>query len=418
MRFTGDVLTLDSLVATSGRGTIRADGTIELRSSAQPLFDLAVISDGARVLDNEQGRMRADADLAIDGPLDSLAITGNMKIVDGVLYAPEMDKSRPTELDDPTIAAIGDTSVLNTAALRENPLLENMNVDVNVRVARNTWVRNSDTNVEIYTPDDAESLHVRLLPDTGLVLLGVINADRGEYTFSGRVFELTTGTVTFLGGPELDPLLQLTARYEVPRPGREALAILIHITGSMTEPRVALESTAQPPLSQSDLLAYLAFGRPTSSLLSLDASGVSGGGNGIGALAQQQLAGLAIGALVDEAVSDIEREGARAGLDVFRIRPAELPEELAFSGYFQNFLRGTEVLAGKYLGSRVFLAAQGRMTTQAWPGMRVEYAADRGFSFEATWEPRFLPTEPTLVTDLEATTARVFGAFLRWRRRF
>jgi hypothetical protein len=72
-----------------------------------------------------------------------------------------------------------------------------------------------------------------------------------------------------------------------------------------------------------------------------------------------------------------------------------------------------EVLAGKYLGSRVFLAAQGRTTTQAWPGLRVEYAADRGFSFHATWEPRFLPTEPSLVTNQEATAARVFGAFLR-----
>jgi hypothetical protein len=44
--------------------------------------------------------------------------------------------------------------------------------------------------------------------------------------------------------------------------------------------------------------------------------------------------------------------------------------------------------------------------------------ADRGFSFEATWEPRFLPTDPSLATDQEATTARALGAFLFWRQRF
>ncbi|MGH7506813.1 MAG: hypothetical protein ACRELX_14245, partial [Longimicrobiales bacterium] len=103
---------------------------------------------------------------------------------------------------------------------------------------------------------------------------------------------------------------------------------------------------------------------------------------------------------------------------VFRIHPAGLPEELALSGYLENLLRGTEIVAGKYIGRRVFLAAQGRTTTQAWPGFRVEYTANGGFSLEATWEPRFLPTEPSLASEQEATTARAFGAFLFWKRRF
>jgi hypothetical protein len=106
------------------------------------------------------------------------------------------------------------------------------------------------------------------------------------------------------------------------------------------------------------------------------------------------------------------------GLDVFRVHPAPLPEELAFSGYFANFLRGTELVAGKYLTRRVFLAAQGRTTTESWPGFHLEYTARGGFSLEATWEPRFLPTEPSLALDQQATSARAFGAFLFWRRRF
>ena len=420
LRIEPEVMTLDSLVALSSGGTIRADGTIGLETLTRPTLDLTVESDNARVLNTNRGRIRADAEVAIAGPIDSISVSGEAQIVDGVIYVPDMGERRPTDLDDPTVAAIIDTATVAEGVLPRNPLLDNLNLDVDVRVARNTWVRNSDGNVEIYTPDDVEPLSVRFSPEDGFALEGLINADRGEYTYSGRLFELTTGSVTFLGGSDFDPLLQLTASYEVPRRGREALSIQIHVVGPLSEPRVTLESTAQPPLPQSDLLAYLAFGRSSSSLLDLNASGISGGGDGggVGALAQQQLAGLALGALLDEAVGSLEREGTRAGLDVFRIHPAALPEELAFSGYFQNLLRGTELVAGKYVTRRVFLAAQGRTTTESWPGFRLEYTARGGLSLEATWEPRFLPTEPSLAVDQEATSARAFGAFLFWRRRF
>jgi hypothetical protein len=250
----------------------------------------------------------------------------------------------------------------------------------------------------------------------------MINADRGEYTFSGRVFELTTGSAVFLPGTALDPLVQLTANYEVAQPGREALIIQIHVTGSMSEPRISLESSGEPPLSESDLLSYLAFGRSSSGLLSLGGSGLSGGGSGagggIGALAQQQLASLALGAMLDEAVADIERQGSRAGFDVFRVHPADLPAELAFSGQFGNFLRGTEVVVGKYVSPRFFVAAEGRTTTETWPGFRVEYIGRGGFSWTTTWEPRYLPIQPALDSDRTARSTRSFGSFFVWTRRF
>jgi translocation and assembly module TamB len=258
--------------------------------------------------------------------------------------------------------------------------------------------------------------------EPGLSLEGVINADRGEYTFSGRVFQLTTGSVVFVPGTGLDPLVQLTANYEVAQPGREALIIQIHVTGTMSEPRVSLESSAEPPLSESDLLSYLAFGRSSSGLLSLGGSGLSSGGNGgsdgIGALAQQQLASLALGAMLDEAVADIERQGSRAGFDMFRVNPADLPAEVAFSGQFGNFLRGTEIVVGKYVTPRWFVAAEGRTTTETWPGFRVEYIARGGFSWVTTWEPRYLPIAPALDSDQTARSTRAFGSFLTWTRRF
>jgi len=300
-----------------------------------------------------------------------------------------------------------------------NPFLENMQMDVTISVARDTWVRNSTANVEIYTPVDVDLLHVRVdNARQAITLEGTINADRGEYTIAGRAFKLTTGSATFLGTADIDPLLQLSAQYEVPRRNREALTILINIGGYLSAPRMTLSSNAQPPLPQSDLISYLAFGRTSTSLLSPEGSGIGGGG--LGVIAQQQLAGLGVGAFTDAIVRGFEDQGTRAGLDVFRIHPGTLPDELNFGGYFQNVLRSTQIEAGKYVVPHLYAALEGHATA-VLPGLRLEYESRGGFSWRATWEPRYLPLKPSLTEVSGATQAqqaRVFGAFLFWIRRF
>jgi translocation and assembly module TamB len=247
-----------------------------------------------------------------------------------------------------------------------------------------------------------------------IVLEGTINADRGEYSVAGRQFALTTGSVTFLGTPKPDPLLQLSAQYEVPRRNRESMIILINIGGYLSEPRIRLSSNAQPPLPESDLISYLAFGSASSSLLDQQGAGISGGG--LGFLAEQQLAGLGFGAFTDAVVAGIERQGSRAGLDIFRVRPAALPDELNFGGYFQNMLRGMELEAGKYITPQLFVSSQARATGTV-PGIRLEYQRADGFSARGIWEPAYLPSKPSLA-ETEATRTRVLGMFLLWSRRF
>ncbi len=420
-RLANDRATIDSLVAMSDGGAIRVDGAMGLETLTQPSFDLAITANNGIVLNSSRGRLRADLDLTAEGPYDAVLIAGDVRIRSGVIQAPETGKRRVTDLDDPAVIQGLRQAGTDPALLPEpDPLLANLRLDLAVRVDRDTWVRNSDGNVEIYTPPDADPLRIHMnRGEETLSLEGVINADRGEYSYAGHSFDLTTGSVTFIGGREVDPLLQLTARKEVTRRGREALVIQIHVLGTMSEPRIALESNAQPPLPESDLLAYLAFGRSSSSLLDLNDSGLAsdGGLEALGALAQQQIAGLGLGAALDQAVSDIEREGTRAGLDVFRIRPAPLPEEVAFESYFSNLLRGTELEAGKYLNRRFFVSTQVRPSS-ALPGVRVEYRLGTGFTWESVWEPSFLPSEPSLRANVTPTQTRTFGSFLRWQRRF
>jgi hypothetical protein len=256
--------------------------------------------------------------------------------------------------------------------------------------------------------------------ETGsLVLEGVVFTDRGEYTIAGRNVELTTGSITFMGLPQPDPLLQLNAQHEVPRPGRQALVILVNVSGYLSRPRISLSSNAQPPLAESDLLSYLAFGRESSSLLAQQGSGIMGGALGsVGVLAGQQLWGLGLGALTDALFTTAERQGQEAGLDVFRVSAATLPDELNFGALWQNTARSIEVEAGEYvLRSRLFLATRVRPSAGTIPGLWAEYRTPSGFIWRTTWETQFLPMPPTLGLQ-SAGRARVFGTFFLWNRRF
>ncbi len=418
----GDSARVDSLVARTGPGSFIVSGGIGLKPLSSPAFDLTVRSRNALVFDNSLGRVRADGDLDIGGRYPTLDVTGQVHILGGAIYAPAPTSIRHvTNLQNPEIAPAIDTSAVRPGVLpTSNPLLSNLTADVRVSIARNTWVRNTDGNVEVYTGGGTEPLHIRMSHGRqNLTLRGVVNADRGEYTYAGRLFRLTSGAITFTGAQQIDPLLHINGEYDVPRQDRETLLIQIHVLGTARQPRISLESNAQPPLPQSELISYLAFGRTSSSLLSLQGSGLtaaSGGADGLPAIAQQQLTGLALGSFMDREVSQIQRSGTRAGLDVFRIHPASLPTELSFDGYFQNFLRSTEVEAGKYVSPRIYLGLQERISSGI-PGIRVEYRTPGHFSWETTWQPRYLPSDPSLTLQTP-TLARSFGTFLFWTHRF
>jgi hypothetical protein len=410
----------DSLMATSGAGLVRVTGSVGLASLVNPQLDLTIKADDAVLLADERGDVSGTVLLYAVGPLDELSVTGEIHVTNGVIDAPEpQDMKRATRLDDPQLAGVYASLGIPDALRPRSPFLENTPLDVWVWIQRDTWLRNTVMNVEIYTPADADALHVTIDPNTlEFVLEGAINSDRGDYTFAGREFKLSTGSVTFLPEQGKDPILQLSARHEVPRRGREALTILIAISGTLSAPRLTLSSNVEPPIPESDLLSYVAFGRESSQLLTGEGSGVVGDAlGGLGMLAEQQLGALGLGALTQAFFSNIEAEGMQAGLDVFRLRPTALPDELNFAGYFKNLARTVDVEAGEYLTPQLFVAVQGPIGAGALPGARVEYLTQRGFSWITTWEPRFLPIAPTL-EDVTADRTRVFGSIFQWSRRF
>jgi translocation and assembly module TamB len=410
----GDSIAIDTLHGRAGAGTVVLGGALGVKELTRPSFALRITGRNALVLDTEQGRLLADANLTVKGPYDHVVIGGNFNILNGVIYMPPAGQASVIALDDPVVFnVVRDSAEAVESGLlpTESPLMENLEVDVALDVAHDTWVRSPEANVEIYSPD---SLSVHLSPaKNAITLSGVMNTDRGDYTYLGRRFILSHGSVTFTNEPEINPLLQINATRTIELAGRGAVDISIAIGGTLQQPTITLSSDAQPPIAQSDLLSYLAFGQASSSLLQVGGtSGVGSGTNGgqlagPAGLATRQLATVALDVLAKDAQANLSRS---LGTDVLNITPADLPSELALSNV-ETLLAGTQVEAGKYLNKNTFVVFQARPTFVA-PGARVEYRMPRGYRIEASIEPRFLLRQPTLSTQQDPKPTSVLGEFL------
>jgi translocation and assembly module TamB len=418
VRMTGDTVYVDSIAAIAN-GPVRVAGTLAVGNWREPSFNLTLFAEDAQLLNNDRGVVHANADLKLTGPFAHAQVTGLVTVVHGVLYIPESSGKKLVNAGDPALFSVIDTSVVAEREIfpAQSPLFKGLTVDVQLSVERGTWVRSRDANVEVFTDGP---MQVSVAGDA-LTLIGAIDADRGEYTYLSKRFQITRGSALFVGSPDLNPTLQVTAEYQVKQP-TNVTNIRVLVGGTLAKPRISLESDAQPPLSQSDLLSYLAFGESSGSLLQFGAIGGGQGGSVLN-VAGSRLAGIALGVALDE----LEGDAARSlGVDVFNITPGDFPITPGQSG-FDQFLRGTEIEAGRYLNPNLFVSVittpgvfacggNRQNSSCAVPGVTVQHRTAKGYRFETSLTPRYILDPPTLAGQTAFGTSQ-FGAFVirEWR---
>jgi translocation and assembly module TamB len=412
-RMANDTVYVDSLSAWA-KGNVRVRGTLAVGDWREPSFNLFLVSNGAELFNNRQlAKVRVDAGLALTGPFENAYLSGAATLTEGVVYAPESSGRHTVGAGDPALYDVLDTALVTERDLfpAASPLLENLRVDVNLMIHHNVWVRNREANVEIYT-DDPLSIHQEAQV---LSITGVVATDRGEYNFLGKRFQIKRGSALFIGDAQINPTLQITGEYQVQVASRGAINIRVMIGGTLQKPKLALESDAQPPKTQSELLSLLAFGQSTTSLLASSSSSIAGSAAtmdlfGVGAqMAVRRLASTALGVAVDQ----IQVQAGRSlGTDVFDITPADVPTDVTGRG-FGSFIRDTRFEAGKYINPRTYVSAQ---TSAFRFGVGIEHRTADGWRFSAAFEPRVILLEPTL-KDVPTRVQRTLGGFIirEWR---
>jgi hypothetical protein len=138
------------------------------------------------------------------------------------------------------------------------------------------WLRSTEANIQLDGSLTVEKHRAQYRYD------GTLNAVRGNYALriGGVVtkdFTVERGQVRYFGTPDLNAELDIEARHVVTAAETgEEIPITARITGTMLQPKLELQSAPtanRPALSQTELVSYLMFGRPTFSLQGTNGQG-------------------------------------------------------------------------------------------------------------------------------------------------
>jgi hypothetical protein len=343
---------------------LNVSGELAVHARQVGAVNLSIDSDNFEVIDNELGDVGLDTQLTVTGELRRPQVRGTIRLEAGRLEVDQIlqlfyDPYSTEELP-PVIAAErpaeGSAQDATTTALRRaetTPAIPGtmpqgasanvpapggafapVELDVRLRIPDNLVLRGKKLRPGGPTGAAIGDINITIGGDMQIVkpaggqvlLLGTVETVRGTYAFQGRRFDLQrNGTVRFMGEPQPNPALDITATRTIPNTGVEAR---VRIQGTVKAPQLSLTST--PPLEESDILALIVFNRPVNEL-----------GTGERASLAETAGGIASGFLAAPLGESI---GRALDLDLFEISTTTDEGEL-----------GAGLTLGQQIGDKAFI---------------------------------------------------------------
>jgi translocation and assembly module TamB len=201
---------------------------------------------------------------------------------------------------------------------------------------------------------------------------GQIETRRGTLDISGKQFEIERGVVSFTGGAPDNPTISAVARYDSPA----GYTVYAEYTGTAKLGKLRL--TADPPLSQDEILTLLMFGTPDGSF---------GAGSGDSLSTAVGVAGGTAAKGLNRALSDVTDLDVSARIDTSTGAPRP---ELVVQLTSRVAARVTQALGEPTPGQspdRTFLTVEFRLTS-AW--LLSTMVGDKGASaVDVIWRRRY-----------------------------
>jgi translocation and assembly module TamB len=283
------------LTSPSSNGSATLSGSVVFRDLANPKVDLRFDAHTLRVVD-KRSLARLDVStgssgLILVGTPTEATLSGAMNVDRGTIYIPELVRKDLEELTLDDFAMFFDTTdVRNRSLMPAAPskLVEHLKLaGVSIDLGDDVWLKSKEANVKLggslnltRARDDRDATRAfdrDLLTDSTttapkyrLALSGSLSADRGTYLLDlgvvKREFQVTSGRISFFGTPDFNPAIDVAAQYRVKQSNRADILVQARIVGNFF-PQPALELTSNDPtIGASDLVSYLATGRPAAEL--------------------------------------------------------------------------------------------------------------------------------------------------------
>ncbi len=292
-----DSLFIESLRLRSpaSEGSASLKGSVVFRDVSNPKVDLRFDAHALRVVD-KRALARLDVStgskgLTLVGTPVEATLSGAVNVDRGIIYIPELVRKDLEELTLDDFAMLFDTTdVRNRSLMPAAPskLVEHLKLaGVSINLGDDVWLKSREANVKLGGSlnvtralddrDAARTFDRDLLTDSTttapkyrLALSGSLSADRGTYLLDlgvvKREFQVQSGRISFFGTPDFNPAIDVTAQYRVKQSNRADILVQARIVGNFY-PQPALELTSNDPsIASSDLVSYLATGRPAAEL--------------------------------------------------------------------------------------------------------------------------------------------------------
>ncbi len=415
-RLAGDSIRVDSLFARSGEGTLRSTGGLRLIRLTDPVFDLKLIARRFRVLDVRRFlTLDASGTVTLSGPVLQPHLTGRITADAGNLHFADLLTKRIVDLENPGDSGLIDLDLVRAERLGANfqsRFLDSLTVnDLRIQMGESFWLRSSEANIQLDGDLTVNKTRDRYRYD------GTLNAVRGNYTLriGGVVsndFTVERGTVRYFGTPDLNAELDIEARHEVVAAiTNEEIPVIARITGTLLQPKLELASPAtssRPALSQTELVSYLMFGRPTFSLQ---------GPNGQGSQYAAVQAGVAY--LTSAFSSELQRtliSDLGVPIDYLDIRTGGVGG--GGIGGQGGSAQVATVAAGWQLGRRWFVTLVADLCTNTqrfYPN--AEFRISRGLRLKTSVEPTYSCQTASTSPTFSASKYQV-GLDLLWEREY
>ena len=401
----GDSLALRDVLLTSGGGRLTVGGSVRLEDLSRPVLNLTFRADQFRAIDVRNFlSLTATGDLQLKGPVFDATLTGRLLANSGVLYFADLVNKRIVDLEDPAYADLVDSTLIRREKLGstfESRFLDSLRIDdLRLEMGSDVWLRSGEANIQLEGQVRASKVRQEYQPT------GTLNAPRGTYTLKigpvTRDFSVSRGEVKYLGN--LNAQLNIQAQHTV-RPVRgDEVPVIANITGTLYAPRLTLESTFRPPISETDLVSYLITGYPA---------------NEATLLGQGSLVTTGLSYFSSALSSELERaliQDIGIPIDLIEIRPGTSsptgPATL------------TQLAAGWQIGKKTFLTFNAGFCPDFSQlsyknlGASLEFRFSREWKLQSTVEPTIQSCRPGGLTQPTVSTPYQVGLDILWEREF
>lgn len=315
-RFNNDRLELTNLSARAGDGTVQAQGSVGLAAASGFPIDLRATLANAQLAKSDALAATTSGTVRFTYGRDGGLLQGNLTVPNA-----RYQIIRQGSAEVPELTGVRRKSQLVTPRPTDRPKpapVSLIRLELNVRADNQLFV--SGMGLESEWEMNLRIGGTSAAPTIG----GGLDLVRGTYSFAGKRFDVTRGTIRFRGSALTDPDINIQASTTV-----NGITAVIVVTGTGQRPQIAFTST--PALPQDEVLSRLLFGTNPENLSATEAL---------------QLA---------SALNSLRGSGGGGLNPLGKLRSAIGFDRLRVLGADEATGRGTSLAAGKYLTDDIYV---------------------------------------------------------------